>query len=264
MAARRRPARGGIGSNQYKTRGQPRTAPPSTRIAAFATPQPAPPVSAIDTLAQVAVDRYRQLVASEGGDPDAELVTVRLTGGCTVAEWVGWRLVCHRYGEGPNDPGPVDRLEDWMISTMIQHDDAFDNVPEIALRLTYVGLNDRAAHAMDENTPPEVLVGLASDENSLVRARVAQNVRTPPAALHALLDDPAPAVRQRLLKNASTPAETLDRLADDPGLSGALNHLIEHPNTPDATLRRLAGHRERWVRESAGARLADRARRPHP
>ena len=263
VSARRRPPRGGIGSNQYKTRGKPiNESRARARAATFAATGPA--VVTIDTLAQAAIDRYRELVASEGGDPEVELATVRLAGECTISEWVGWRLVCHRYGQNPDEPGSVRYLDDRMITVMVEHEDPFDDVALTALRLTGLDENERAAHALDEDADPELLKALATDGSALVRSWVARNGRSPEDVLGALATDPHPTVRRRLLGNPATPSDALDQLAGDPAMGTWLPKLIEHPNTPDATLRRLARHRSPWVRESADAKLTDRARRPHP
>ena len=70
--------------------------------------------------------------------------------------------------------------------------------------------------AMNQNTPPGVLIILAKDPDEYVRRHVAMNQNTPPEALTILAGDTNEHVKRYVADNSKTPIETLIILAKDP------------------------------------------------
>ena len=73
----------------------------------------------------------------------------------------------------------------------------------------------RCVIASYEDTPKELLVELAKDEDWEVRRGVANNSNTPPETLATLAKDEYVAVRKTVAYNPNTPPETLAELARD-------------------------------------------------
>ena len=73
----------------------------------------------------------------------------------------------------------------------------------------------RQSAASSRHAPPDLLAGLAADEEVGVRCCVARNEQAAEPTLRDLAHDPAAVVRGWVAANSSTPAGLLDLLATD-------------------------------------------------
>ena len=217
---RRRRARFAVGSNQHQTR--PAVAASTASIARWTnahTGEPdtfgagIDPHATLDDLNRQAVDHYKTVLRAHGEDPEAELTAVRFGGVCPIETWVGWRLVCDRYGLDPNDPGPHPDLRYWIALRCDDHGVDMGDDPELAaLTLVHADWATRRALAENERTSPVVLAVLAHDPEDEVREEVARNRITPPGTLD-LLARQRPALALKVIRNPSVARETLEWLA---------------------------------------------------
>ena len=232
MSPRRTPT-GGVGSNQYQTRGRPK----ADAAGAVRWQRRQPEQRDITALAGQAVDDYHTLCASEGVDPEAELAEVTLRGLPTKA-WIAARLTNAAAGERVDGRDPFDvyadafgRIQDWPATAMaltIEHDDP--RVPrDFACLATAAGrefaaalvadrehTDVRVALACGDQTPARLLVALAADPASEVRSEVGYNRQTPPQRLRALASDREVLVRQSVALNVRTPRRAINHLRKDP------------------------------------------------
>ena len=106
---------------------------------------------------------------------------------------------------------------------------------------------ERRLVAGNVNTPTEVLVQLATDENGNVRRRVAENVNAPTEALAKLATDEDEHVRRAVAGNVNTPTEVLAALAKDKA-EYVREGAAENPSMPGNVLEDLAEGKDSGVR----------------
>ena len=116
--------------------------------------------------------------------------------------------------------------------------------------VTKLSLEEKKKLASDNNTSPETLTLLASDEHHDVLYWVARNPNTTPETLTFLAKDKYFWTRRGIASNPNTPPETLTLLASDE------DHVVcwevaQNPNTPSETLTHLASDKDGWVRKNA-------------
>jgi hypothetical protein len=102
--------------------------------------------------------------------------------------------------------------------------------------------------AKNPDTPLEILLQLAKDEDPSIRARVAENPNTPPEILARLAEDEDASIRIAVAKHPNTPPEILAQLAKDLQWENVRRRVAKHPNTPPEVLAQLAKDEDRTVR----------------
>ncbi|MEV8097699.1 SMI1/KNR4 family protein [Kitasatospora sp. NPDC085879] len=96
----------------------------------------------------------------------------------------------------------------------------------------------RAAAALRADLPPEVLAGLANDEDEFVRSFVASNAATPAPLIARMSEDGSEFVRRRVAEHPATPPEIVDRLTGDS--ARAVRATARHRRRKDTLRRTLA------------------------
>ena len=102
----------------------------------------------------------------------------------------------------------------------------------------------------NQNTPPEIFMELAEDEDKEVRKKVVKNPNTPAEILRKLAEDENMNVRYVVAMNPSTPVEALRKLAEDKNWE-VREKVASNSNTPAEILRKLAEDEDRDVRYKA-------------
>jgi hypothetical protein len=105
--------------------------------------------------------------------------------------------------------------------------------------------------AANRDTPPEILLSLASHNNVGIRLHVAHNRSSPTEAMVLLAEDVAEDVREAVASHSSTSVEILTGLAKDKKSSVRVS-VAGHPSTSPEVLSELARDRVRYVRYRAG------------
>ena len=216
VAARRRPT-GGVGSNQYKTRGTSAAADTTVRARAarFTTPPPAAPARSVGELAARAGEvlaAYREHCAAAGVDPDAELAAGMLEHGVSAGVWISWRLARLH----PDDLDPDDDLN---VTDPVQlaHELRGRNRRDLVLALAHE--NTRVAMWLAKNLPNDqdhhLLCGLATDPRWEVRAAVVENRSAPEHLLARVAADSDRRVRLAAADDITIPERVLAGLKND-------------------------------------------------
>ena len=210
MATRRRPTRGGVGSNQYGPRGVSRARP---RAAAdrFATPAPEPKpkpvgVRSLDERVRAGFDAFDTHCRAQGLDPDTVLAEGRLVHGRDAAT-TAWRTLA---GADPDD-------------TTVWLTDGFDEeTPDVVWALAAAAqpadrdpVLVRGGLAAHHACPDWLYATLADDADSAVRVLVAEFARDP-AVLAVLAVDVDAQVRGAVAQRSTIDADAAGRLAHDP------------------------------------------------
>lgn len=211
MRAHKRPKHGGVGSNQYQTRGHARPVGRDDESVVVSGP---------GLFGQVDLD-----------DAESERVRCGSLWGTGCMVWVEPPSFSHG-----SHPRAVDkeRLADNPATSR----------SVLVWLASDVSKNVRVDVAENPSTPPETLESLASDPCSWVHNSVATNRSTPPSALKLLAGDTDPWVRSGVAKHPTSPPQLLTRLStDDEEMVRAA--VAENPNSPPDILAKL-GMDTRW------------------
>ena len=104
--------------------------------------------------------------------------------------------------------------------------------PDLMAQVAAMSTVERRVTAENPNTPVDILVQLAGDEDEWVRQRVAWNPRTPPQVLAQVVGDEDVDVRQLVAENPNTPADTLVQLVGDEDWH-VREAALENPHLPE-------------------------------
>ena len=218
-------------------------------------------------LAAVAVERFRALVAGEGGCADAELTAVRFEGRWDVWAWVGARLQWARAGRGVPDVTrfaglaellrdafvSVDPVESWAaaaqgVAPTVQgwvRSVAIVPVEWFAVFVPAIPIPAALqAAGSDSPLPAAAFEWLAQHPEREVRACVALHPHLPTDLHRALARDTSAQVRAFLAERPGLHTEVATMLVCDRQHGVARNALNYQSNVDASTLRKLAGDPE--------------------
>jgi hypothetical protein len=103
------------------------------------------------------------------------------------------------------------------------------------------------------STPVCYAVAAADSPKQPLRAAAARRGDLPPEVLGGLANDEDPSVRSLVAGNAATPAPLIACMSED-GSEFVRRKVANHPATPPAIVDRLTGDSDRWVRAAAQRR----------
>ena len=277
MATRRKTPTGGVGSNQYQTRGASRARPSQARVEKFA-PSATTEHDQYSDLLDEGLTAYHEHCRRLGIDPAAELTANRLDTGHSPAEtalraltgWDGtlgdlalsgkladapehvWALAyeaaAHIQGVAAvgqlaiADGHPAWMADRLAASDVFEHRFFATRLPDLteaaALRLADDPTDSvRDRLAGRPDLPESAMRRLAADDYWLVRCSLADNYDLPPELCAQLARDPNERVRQTVAANGNTPSKALDELAREPGNA---RYIIVHEFASAKTRARLA------------------------
>ena len=125
-----------------------------------------------------------------------------------------WHFETSQYKDSSdNDSNPIKLVMKYPGLIDILSPGTTGNFWDRMAKSPHIGLKSEIAG--DKNTPEEVLIELAKDEDSYIRRRVAYNSNTPPEALIAMSTNSDEYTRHYVARNPSTPPEVLIELAKD-------------------------------------------------